>query len=148
MYKNWKNICQIEDIHFMWALALLDLTTDFGRMVVKRFPEYFSSKQQAGPVPWSLIKKKAVEKNGVNADLAPVTFDGFRGYDIPILEFRLSGGNEKYPPTEIENWLNEGHSQGDILDWEGKKLIFVEDSWSDGNDWACFAPAELIAMDK
>ncbi|KKP67064.1 MAG: hypothetical protein UR66_C0002G0094 [Candidatus Moranbacteria bacterium GW2011_GWE1_35_17] len=146
MYKNWKAICQITDTHFIWALALLDLTTDFGCMVAERFPEYFSNEQQLGPIPWSIIKQKAIENNGEFADLAPVTWGAFKEYDIPLIKF--DGSGECPHISEIENWLGESHSQGDVMDWKGKQLCLVEDSWTDGNDWAYFAPVKLIVFDK
>jgi len=35
MYKNWKVICGIRDCHFRWAMALLDLTSDLGKRLIK-----------------------------------------------------------------------------------------------------------------
>jgi hypothetical protein len=150
MFKNWKTICGITDKHFMWAIALLDRTSDFGKMVAERFTEYFTDEQQIGPYPPSLMRKTAQEKgypggsdhgedlivsNDAVPDGVPIqTFDKYgknvAGLDGPLL------------PTEI----SPDAKQGDIVTWEGKRFVVLE------NHIDCqelsIAPAELIAVDR
>lgn len=146
MYKNWKAICQITDTHFMWALALLDLATDFGRMVAERFPEYFSSEQQAGPIPLSIIKMRACQNTqrevGKAYDDYPVTYHALDEFDVPIIEFWDQGENPL--PHELEE-LIKGKKQGDTIIWKGKRITLIEDNPECGT---YFIPAELIAVDK
>ena len=143
MFKNWKMICQIVDVHFMWAMALLDLTTDFGRLVIERFPEYFSKELQTGPIPKSVIQTWTRMKNH-GCDDAPVTYGVMKNFNVPLFKFEGSDIS-----AEMKLWL-EGHSscQWKGFEWEGKKLVCIEDEWHDGNDWVFFVPAELIALDK
>ncbi len=160
MYKNWKEIHKIQDAHFMWALALLDLATDFGRMIVERFPEFFTAEQPAKPL---LSELRAIAGNNFAAEwkrakgetcLAPsceylVSCDAIPEW-MPIMHFVRRHGDDClincYPdalsaPPELENEIDY---VGSIYTWQGKKLILVEFS-----DWEWyFVPAELIAIDS
>lgn len=148
-HKNWKAICKIPDTHFMWALALLDLATDFGRSMAGRLPEYFTGEQQKGPVPLSVLRmfvqeKEARDKKGY----APLP-DGVIGYfDLPGLRFfhddwsLMSWGDEGETlcPKELSGVVTFGK----VVKWQGKKLVLVE--LCDHESW--FVPAECIALDK
>lgn len=160
MYKNWRAICQITDTHFMWALALLDLTNNFGQMVAERFPEYFSTEKQMGPIPLSvlfILAKKHGKEQGVDTDCL-VSHDKYwsKKFDIPIISFSTcedNGFNDPMLPTEINSQieaLGRRAEVGDIFSWEGKKLVLLENN--DDKRGSCFlmhfAPAEIIAVDK
>lgn len=164
-YKNWKAICQIKDTHFMWAMALLDLTTNFGQSVAERFPEYFGSEQQQGPIPLSVLRQLA-EKDGreqkANQFDCLVSFDkywgrkGQIGENLPIISFSTITDNsfdDPMLPDEIDKQieaLGRRAEVGDIFTWEGKSFVLMENN--DEKRGSCFlmyfAPAELIAVDK
>ena len=155
MYKNWKAICQITDTHFMWALALLDLATDFGRMVAERFPEYFSNEQQAGPIPLSAIFEKARsgETEGFSEEYI-VSNGTVAKFNIPMIEFGVDergAGDNNLPllPHEIDfqKIRSDNNSNAGLeIEWKGKRLIMLEYNEHVGS--VSFAPAELIAVDK
>ncbi len=150
MYKNWKAICQITDTHFMWALALLNLATDLGRMVVERFPEYFSNEQQAGPIPLSVLIKKAQEAESYNNQFGPgdwhlVEYGAIPSH-WPILTFSDGYDSSCQPIPDCLKSASECNDIGKIYEWEGKKIVLV-DAYIDLGTWS-FVPAELIAVDK
>jgi hypothetical protein len=152
MYKNWKAICQITDTHFMWALALLDLATDLGRMVVERFPEFFSNEQQAGPIPWSVLITKAKgkankdcqypEDNMYSCEVIP---DGW-----PVFKFGDEDTIVGYPELGFEpvpEELKNATKVGSTYTWGEKQIILIEFAQVKGDEWH-FVPAELIVVDK
>ena len=162
-YKNWKAICAVPDTHFMWALALLDLTTDFGQGTAERFPEYFTEeKQECWPVPMSVLRMEAnvaYIKSGdfPFGDHDDGTTDNIvsRGDEIggvvnqlPLIKFALSDVIKRYPdlgfsivPEELESATDVGM----VYRWKGKDMVLLE-NMGDG-EWI-FTPAECIALDK
>lgn len=151
MYKNWKAICQITDTHFMWALALLDLTTDLGRMVAERFPEYFSNKQQAGPIPLSVLQITA-QNNNEGSDRPEEHLVAYNTIpsDWPLIKLGDDETVREYKDhgfQKVPKELEDANEVGVIYDWNGKKLVLVERAYVQGEEWE-FVPAELIAVDK
>ncbi len=156
MYKNWENISRIEDKHFMMALALLDLSTDFGRMVAERFPEYFSKEQQAkGPIPLSVLQtiaeeNAAREHNPGYGAYHLVLYDAIPGW-MPMFWFATDEltlkehSNEVMVlPKDLESLLEKNnHTVGIIYKWRGKDIILVD--FLDTGEWF-FVPAEIILI--
>lgn len=133
MFKNWERICKIEDTHFMWAMALLDLASEFGRNVASRFPEYFLEKQdeqQKYPIPLSVIRKASEreikESRSDNID-ALVSFCKYWDFDIPIISFSTeedNGFDDPMLPREVREQVGKLCRRavpGDIFIWEKKK---------------------------
>lgn len=156
MFKNWKAICGIEDAFFMWAIALLDLATDFGQMVASRFPEYFTDKEQQGPVPWSVLRmtaeKNAAQTNGGQPCNAANHLECYNAIpeSMPILHFAVDeyalDHGATYPPPDLDAALDEADVVGKIYYCGGKAIILV-DSIGNCGEWY-FVPAECIALDK
>jgi hypothetical protein len=149
MYKNWKAICQIPDTHVMWALALLDMDSDLGRKFVERFPEYFTQDEQAGPYPLSLMRVAAQkegrrqgsdhgEQNIISYDAVPngIPTQGFDKYGRSVANF-----DGPKLPAEI----SPNARQGEIVTWEGKQFVVLENNESCEELW--LAPAELVHVD-
>ena len=154
MFKNWRAIKDIPDRHFMWAIALLDLHTEFGQQIAAKFPEYFQQEQptENGPIPLSVIIQRAEEAalGEGNGRQFPVIWDG--AVDIPmIITFSLNSDNEdgnSVLPNEIAKQLKSGQKYiGQEVMWEGKKLVLLEESYSSSDYWIHFVPAELIIVD-
>ncbi len=149
MFKDWKKICQVPDTHFMWALALLDTNTDFGRQVVERFPEYFTQEEETGPVPLSVLRMEAEEnaarQGGTCGSDHLTTYDAIPSW-MPTLYFAEGGPLNHYPEAKpVPSELKKIQDVGTVCEWEGKKLVLVE--WLDDGQW-WFVPAELIAVDR
>ncbi len=150
MYKNWKAICQIPDGHVMWALALLDMYSDIGRKFVERFPEYFTHEKQEGPIPLSVLRRKANEvagKKGFPAESDALVSDEACAYfNIPVQVFNGPRGTDpqREPlPAEFAH-LIEAEGIGHTAEWGCRMVVLVENGFP---DYASFAPAELIALD-
>jgi len=155
MYKNWKGICQIADTHFMWALALLDLATDLGRMVAERFPEYFSNEQQAGPFPLSVFFEKARSEKGEGFSEEYIVSNGtVAKFNIPLIEFGVDerGADENNLPLlpleiDFEKIRSDNNENAGLkIEWKGKQLVMLEYNEHIGS--VSFAPTELIIVDK
>ena len=152
MHKNWKAICEITDTHFMWALALLDLNTDLGRLVAERFPEFFSNEPNTGPIPWSVLTQKARKK--ANRDYQHPEENMYSCEVIPdgwsIFKFGDKDTIVGYPELVFEpipEELEDAKRVGSTYTWGEKQLILIEFAQVKGNEWY-FVPAELIAVDK
>jgi hypothetical protein len=163
MHKNWKVICGITDTHLMWAMALLDLESAIGRRIVAQLPEYFTEEEQQGPIPLSAIRllaERDAMEQGANPPYDCLTcFNKYWGdkFDIPIMSFKTDPDSvfEDLPllPPEIQNQIDQLGRRpevGEIFEWEGKKLVLMENN--DSERGSCFnmdfAPAELIAVEK
>jgi hypothetical protein len=160
MYKNWKAICGIPDVHFMWAMALLDVTSDFAKELMTKLPEYFTTEEQKGPVPLSLlveVASAAYVQEGYDLNekdplaCIDLAYDGKirEKFDIPTRAFRgPSGDNDALSPLPIEllSAVEEVNARcATILEYKGKKFIIVGGSWPDS---VVLAPVECIALDR
>jgi hypothetical protein len=155
MFKNWKAICEILDTHFMWAIALLDLATDFGQLVASRFPEYFTDEQQAGPIPMSVLFRQAAENYaagiGEFTEEFIVSQKAAEKFNIPIIAFGIdpeasNGFDVQLLPIEIEKEALEHRKTGDTLTWRDKKITLLEYNEHIGIFY--FAPAECIDVNR
>lgn len=165
MYKNWKAICEIADKHFMWAIALLDLASDFGKMIASKLPEYFTDEPQTGPIPLSMIRmlaeKESAEKGFGYTDclVSYCKYWGHGQFSIPILDFTTDedgdscGFNAPMLPSEIQSQIDQMGRRaevGDTFIWEGKKIVLLENN--DEERGSCFlmhfAPADCVLADK
>lgn len=150
MYKDWRTICQIPDTHVMWALALLNMDSDLGRKFMERFPEYFTTQEQAGPYPLSLMRSAAHEK-GLGDGIAHGE-DHIISYDavpigIPVQTFDKYGSNiASLNGPKLPAEISPDAKQGEIVTWAGKRFVVLENN--DGCEELSIAPAELVAVDK
>jgi hypothetical protein len=157
MYKNWQAISNIPDIHFRWAMALLELGSDFGGQIAKQLPAYFSDQKLEGPIPLSAIILKARNEK-TDEDFFSEEFIVSNGvaakFDITLIEFGVdeaSAAGADFPllPPEIslENIRCSINSKmGLRIVWDGKELVMLE--YNENIGTVSFAPAELIAVDK
>lgn len=149
MNKNWKAICEIKDTHFMWAIALLDLATDFGQMVARRFPEYFTDEPQQGPIPLSVLRRNASKSREVSnkPEEFLVTCEALPK-DWPVMWFGDDDTMKAYSQFDrIPEALSKADKVGEVYEWQGKKVVLVERGFVQGEEWF-FVPAELIAVDR
>ena len=161
-FKNWKAICEIPDPLFRMAIALTDLTTDFGQMVATRLREYFSTAPlEPGPVPLSIIKKTAEmrymedHKDDRDADISRAFdfCDSYRGIPdrIPKIEFGHDGEAaaewrcEVIPSEYFE--VVKKFRIGDTFQWKDKTLMVMENNMSPNVGTIISVPAELILVD-
>lgn len=164
MYKNWKAINGISDKHFMYAFALLDLETEFGKKMAEKFPEYFlhEKPEQAGPVPLSAIREYAINNPDHHADEGcfqpPQDFLFTQGaveyFGIPVILFAghketlstYKDQNVKMLPKELEK-AQKATLIGEQYEWRSTKLILLE-NYDDGVDHEIyFTPAKTILVD-
>lgn len=149
MYQNWQAICTIPDHHFMLALAVLDPDTAFGQVVIERFPEYFTTEAQPGPIPLSLLRQKANEQateDGYPDEYDSLVSDGAcKHFNIPTHGF---GGMYELLPPELSH-LKELKGIGHVVTWRGKEFVVVQndenyDDYVGGNIF--LAPADRVAV--
>lgn len=153
-YRNWQAICKIPDTHFMWALALLDLATDFGQSVVERLPEYFTDELQQGPIPMSVLRMQANEgvmkaTGGECGVTDALVFRGSTVHELPLIRFAVASAIAEYPhlgfqliPKELES----AETVGKVYKWQGKDIVLLECIEGSG-EWT-FTPAECVALDR
>lgn len=149
MYKNWKAICAVPDTHFRWALALLDLASEFGKLVVARLPDFFTENEQVGPVPLSVMRMRAEENAAAegspgNGSVHLHCYDAIPNW-MPKLWFVTSYRLKEYPEAQpVPPELESVAVVGTICQWEGKKIILVD--YIGDEEWF-FVPAECIFID-
>jgi hypothetical protein len=148
MFKNWKTICQIPDVHFMWAIALLDLETDFGKSMMEKFPEYFVKQQQLGPIPLSVLLFKASKVKGYDAPENFLVSTGAIPSFWPIFKFGDQYTVERYDDfILIPEELKRANEVGKVYSWQGKRLILVENGYVAGDEWF-FVPVGFIDVEQ
>ncbi len=154
MFKNWKAICEIEDTHMRWAIALMNLESAEGKRVLERFPEYFINKEQSGPIPLSAIVQKSREEGKDFSEEYIVSNGTTKKFDIPLIEFGVDKrGAEDYGwsllPADISHdaiRCDDNSDMGIKVVWKEKEMIMLE--YNEHTGCVFFAPAELIAVDK
>jgi len=150
MYKNWKEINKVTDVHFMRALALLDLDSPLGRTVVVALPQFFCEERTDGPVPLSVLRLKAsttmaMEDNGHSEE--DLISQGAIPDEWPVFRFGDEDSVRAYGFEPVPEALIPANEVGKIYRWDDKDLVLVERGLVDGDEWF-FVPAELIAVDK
>jgi len=161
MFKNWKVICQMTDAYFMRALIMLDVATDFGRMIVERLPEFFTIERV--PIPLSVMLLIA-EENAIKAGLEGlkgrngiVEYGGVPSW-IPLTHLALSEdddyriGCSAFPP-DMEERIREDlfHCElrvGNKYFLGKSELIFLGICFSIYGKSFAFCPAECVVVDK
>lgn len=150
MHKNWKEICKISDTHVMWAFTLLNMDSNLGRKFIERFPEYFTQEQQSGPYPLSVMRKKArergLEQGSKNGEKYIVSFDG-APKDIPVETFDKYGNyvvGDGFP-QKLPAGIDPEAQQGEIVTWEGKQFVVLENN--ENCEELYIAPAEFVYID-
>ncbi|MBU3923878.1 MAG: hypothetical protein KJ592_03100 [Nanoarchaeota archaeon] len=158
MFKNWLAISVVVDVHFRWALALLDLKSEFGQKIARQNPEYFCEEKLLGPVPLSAIIQRSRDEyspDGFSEEYV-VSNDTFKYFGIPVFEFASEWDTKKdYPdlsllPEEIDldriDVSSANASIGMSFEWQGKELVLLE--YNDITGIVSFVPAECVDVDK
>ena len=150
MNKNWKEISQISDTRVRWELVMLNMDSDLGRKIVERLPEYFTHEKQAGPYPLSLMRamaqKEGHRQGNDDGERYIVSYDAVPN-GIPVQTFDKYGKNVAIldgPKLPAE--ISPHAQQGEIVTWEGKKFVVLENNES--CEELSIAPAELVAADR
>lgn len=152
MFKRWKLICEIPDQQFMWAIALLDVNSSFGKSVVAAFPEYFATEEEQGPFPFSVMCRNAeinaAKGSNTGCSWENLVLHGAIEEWMPL--FRFGSGvileQTNFEPIPYE--LKGASRIGDIWKWGGKELVLVEVALDEaGSEWA-FVPAECIDVNR
>lgn len=159
-YKNWSEICKLG--HFpepgqhplmMAVLATLDLENrnEVTEQIVAAFPQYFSDKPTKGPFPLSYIRRLGGELatrkqvsylSGANL---PVSHGVPEVLGIPEWWFGITPeatANYRIPP--LPESIPADSKQGDIVEWEGKRVVVLEVNRNEDVDIMHIVPAELI----
>jgi len=173
-FKNWKTICSALrldtiDHSVVWANATADAMSDLGRRLAAAFPEFWSETETQWPVPWSLLKEKAVRENLDEFPLLEVgnpdhfnrlhdlvlsgAIDGHDcGYRLPVKTFVVPGT----PAVNAGQPLLPGNLSlqakvGDKVSWCNRECIVVQNfgfgEGAEGEGNFSIVPAECIAMD-
>ncbi len=154
-YKNWNSIRKLKDHHFMMGLAMLDLHTDLGQMIASRFPEFFSTTEKPGgawPIPLSAIRALAEKIAGRSRQPSNdhlVIYDAIQTLGIPHCEFAINDDGirdfQAFPmPKSIKSHAHD--PVGTVFEWEGKKVVVVDNS--EGCGLIELSPAECIDINK
>jgi len=145
MFKNWKAICGIPDQHFMLAMALLDLTGEFGQKIAGQLPEFFSEELTQGPFPLSTIltdaeENRFAEEGEDGGEYNPQYWSSL--IQEVKLEFTTESHNLPYGAIMFPDDLKTGDI-GEVVEWRGKKLVYM------GSDCDSFyyLPLELVVID-
>ncbi|MEI8343480.1 MAG: hypothetical protein WCF93_00850 [Candidatus Moraniibacteriota bacterium] len=156
----------MEDFHFRQALALLDLSTEFGQEIAEKFPEFFDyaddPKEQNWPVPlsvlYSLARAQAVKEHYSLADTDKLFCfsNDWERNDIHLAWFCFSidpdlcsRQGEPILPDEIAKQVKERGKRaevGDAFIWKKKNLVLIENN--DSCSFMAFVPAECIDVNK
>lgn len=162
LYANWAALtAAINDPNgnrrFMGELAALDLNTPFGQHIAQHFPEYFSTEDEGGAIPLSVVRRVAEQKGreaGAKGDPAdfPESYGATDELHIPLVEYAIEGcddgsgwsiaKDENVAPMPDE--LRSATKQGDKASIGGRELVLVEYNNNSGVGIAYFAPAERV----
>jgi len=148
MYRNWKAICQIPDYQMMKALALLDLKSELGQMIIERLPEFFTSEEQAGPYPLSLMREAARDhglRDGCAIGEQNIVSHGGVPEGIPVIKF-TKGADRAVDDArpQLPNEIRPDATVGETVSWQGKDYVVLE---NDQGKEMSLAPAELVFID-
>lgn len=172
-HKNWPAICEAlrpeyvgpEDARpcdpaVVWANALANPQSEYGRRLAAVFPEFWSDAEVQGPIPWSMLKEQAARGNSRDVSgLDPNDpEDHNRLYDIclglgyslpfPTVSFACPGtdswGNYIFPPLP-QDFKGE-KKVGDMVTWRGSNWIVIQNN-ERGYGEISITPAKCIAMD-
>lgn len=103
MYKNWREICQVQDV---WLRMLVSTTEDpdILERLANAFPKLFSQEQVVLEVPFSALKAKAYETSKETDGLVYMK-DVLEPFGIPSINLGYEGDcglPNKVPPE----WLD------------------------------------------
>jgi hypothetical protein len=149
-FKNWPEICKLGEVDpmLMAAVATVKLSNPDDRIeqLIAAFPECFTDKEIAGPVPLSAIRRSAQlkgrkEHGAENGRDFPVSFEAVPAY-IPLQQFDWNDDRSGIPLPES---IPKNAPQGSIVTWEGKQFVVLECNIE--CRWLHVAPAELIRVD-
>lgn len=160
IYPRWEEICRIPDSVFMMGVALLDLDSDFGRVVAVRFPDYFTDErpENVGPIPLSVLRREGSRQftEDWNSPCSPeematlVTDQACEKFEIPYISYHGSAPDKDFErescPQKIIRELEELKEKqsniiGCIVEINSKQLVVVEDNLPDN---FYVAPAQCI----
>jgi len=147
MGKNWTGIVAIDNANLRLAIAQIPEDDDLAARLRQIFPECFTTNDDEGPVPLSLIMKKHAE----------MKCDGTHGADekalealnVPFVRWSLTEENYKSYPDWMEGLLSleyqKAHkiSFGSVIPINGYDYVIVRE---DGEE-IVVTPVERVAAD-
>lgn len=152
-FKNWSEICKLGETHhlMMLAVATIDLSKRDERIeqLIAAFPQCFSYEEVAGPYPLSLIRvdaeKKGRREGNPHGGNFPKSYDAIPNH-VPVHGFDKYGNNAaNLNGPRLPDGINPDTPQGDIVVWEDKEFVVLENNESCEELW--IAPAECIRID-
>ncbi len=156
MYKNWPEICKIENRRLRIAIATLDVTSEQEASIAAALPWLFTEQEVSGPVPLSVLMDHAGRKNdefGLKRTYESVSrelndWGALEEYHIPTIV--LVGGETTEPPNMIDDFpvpddFPEDAEFGDIVEIDGYKWFIAE--ISETKWFVVLAPLERIFID-
>ena len=152
MYKNWKNICGIQDRFVKMAISLVDADSEIGKKLAIAFPECFSkfySDEKSGPIPFSVLLQEEQNRAEEGWELGKflVSHDALLAFDIPTLEYAYDAraAAEFKGSILLPKDFDLKVVVGDEVIINDKKLVVVENNEDCGLIY--FVPAECIDVD-
>ncbi len=163
MYKNWPEICKIENQLLRMFVATLDITSDMADRFIAAFPEFFSQTKERGPIPLSVLMDHsqhvdACENPPRGYSERNISHKTISYYHIPTITYQgYSYMRSMHGPPDLS--LGEltptdfprSRRFGRTFTWRGTEL-FITHAMNDGNDYydpdfVTCCPAECIFID-
>ena len=152
-FKNWPEICKLGETDHMLMMAVATIVSysddENVQNLIAAFPKCFSYDEVIGPHPLSLMLDEA-EKNGAeqgskNGRDYPFSYDAIPEW-IPLQGFDIYGNRRaNFDGPKLPEGINPHAQQGEIVEWEGKKFVVLENNDSCEEIW--LAPAECVRAD-
>jgi hypothetical protein len=149
LFKNWPEICRIQDSHVMAALAWVDLESDEAKKLARGFPECFSDSQIQVPVPLSVLREYAdsvaMAEEGHPADDMLESYGALKHFNIPSIEFATDPSDLiSNPPALLPKDINKDAKVGETVYYRGKLYLVVENNKNPGVKLMHLAPTDCI----
>ena len=149
MNKNWKAIATIPCTYFKWSIIHADTSSNFGKQLLEKFPEYFIEAEQKGPCPLSWIKQMSHEvglkEDCLDGERYPTLFC-LEELGVPFIEFDKFGkdaGEMGFQTLPKE--INPDAQIGEIVIWKNKQFVVIENR--EKLEEMALVPAEFVDVD-
>lgn len=152
-FKDWHEICRIDDWNLRMALARVDMASDMGHKLQRAFPECFTDTETQGPIPLSVLKEEASRRSQEDYRASHyrwwVDLDIAKDYNIPFTRIYVlddeGQGNRKGLPQLRDEDITDGMVDfGEIVTYKRQKYLVIEDN----GDTVCLSPVECFDLSK
>ena len=151
-FKNWSEICKIEDWNLRAALTRVDMSSDAGHKLQRAFPECFTDVNQPGPIPLSVLKDEAAQRSRefrhshynwwVDLEIA-------NDYNIPFTRIYVidddgKGNGQNLVQLQVGD-VTEGKIEfGEVVVYKSHRYLIIEDN----GYTICLSPVECFDINK